>query len=200
MKILLHICCSNCALYPVKILREEKHDFTGFWYNPNIHPHDEYTSRINSVKLLSQKWDIDMIFREEFTPVDFFRPLNIEDTALIEEICSNIPDNLDIPPFPERCKSCYLLRLEKTAEHAAKEGFDAFSTTLMISPYQDFEQIAHTGESLAEKYNIPFHLKDYRPYFRDAMSLSKDLGLYRQKYCGCAFSREERKKSKIQKR
>ncbi len=137
-----------------------------------------------------------MIFKEEFTPAEFFRPLKIENAELIEKICSNGPQDIDIPPFPERCKSCYLLRLEKTAEHAAKEGFDAFSTTLMISPYQDFKQIVQTGESLAEKYSIPFHLKDYRPYFREAMSLSKDLALYRQKYCGCIFSREERKKSK----
>ena len=85
-----------------------------------------------------------------------------------------------------------MLRLEKTAAKARDEGFEAFSTTLLISPYQDFEQINATGRELAEKYNLYFYLKDFRPYFRNAMSLAGELGLYRQKYCGCLFSKQER--------
>jgi hypothetical protein len=176
MKILFHICCSNCTLYPFKLLRDEGNDFTGFWYNPNIQPHDEYRSRLASLKKLSDKWHIDIFYDEQYRPEEY-----------IEAIKSPLPQ-----PAPERCKFCYSLRLEKAAAKARDEGFDAFSTTLLISPYQDFEQINATGRELAEKYNLYFYLKDFRPYFRDAMSLARKLGLYRQKYCGCLFSKQER--------
>ena len=188
MKILLHICCSNCALYPVKIIQSEEHGFTGLWFNPNIHPFEEYDFRLASLKRLSSEWKFDVIYMEEYTPEEYFRMFNMQE--------NNALNNLNLPPSPDRCKSCYRLRLEKTAEQAQKQGFDAFSTTLLISPYQDFEQISTTGKELAEKYNVLFHLKDYRPHFRDDMALSKELGLYRQKYCGCIFSREERKRKK----
>ena len=199
MKILLHICCSNCSLYPVSILRQEGHSLTGHWYNPNIHPFKEYSSRLASVRNLSEEWNIDMLYEEEYTPSDYFRMFNISDAALINDISSDSPNSLssvNAPLFRERCRSCYMLRLEKTAEAAKGRGFDAFSTTLLISPYQDFEQIAETGRALAAKYGVPFHLRDYRPYFRDSAALSKELGLYRQKYCGCIFSREERKNAR----
>jgi predicted adenine nucleotide alpha hydrolase (AANH) superfamily ATPase len=175
MKILFHICCGNCALYPVKLLRAEGHDFTGFWYNPNIQPFDEYQLRLASLKKLSDEWRIDIFYDEQYRPEEFFESVNGF-----------------IHPVPERCKFCYTLRLEKAAAKARDEGFEAFSTTLLISPYQDFEQITATGKKLADKYNIHFYMQDFRPYFRDAMSFAKELGLYRQKYCGCIFSKLER--------
>ena len=170
MNILLHICCSNCALYPVKIIREEGHDFTGFWFNPNIQPYEEYELRLNSLKALADRWHIDMIYAEE-------------DSGSMGGVSAK---------RPERCKSCYKMRLEKTAEEAQRQGFDAFSTTLLISPYQDFEQIISIGSELAEKHNIIFYFRDLRQYFREAMAYAKEMGLYRQKYCGCIYSREER--------
>jgi predicted adenine nucleotide alpha hydrolase (AANH) superfamily ATPase len=193
MKILFHICCSNCTLYPVKLLRAEGHDFTGFWYNPNIQPYDEYQSRLTSLKTLSDKWHIDIFYDEQYRPEEF-----------LESVNRNQRGEADIPPLakgdkggfsrptPERCKFCYSLRLEKAAAKAHDEGFEAFSTTLLISPYQDFEQINLTGEKLADKYNLHFYMRDFRPYFREAMSFAKELGLYRQKYCGCLFSKQER--------
>lgn len=173
MKILLHICCSNCAIHPFKILKTEGHNFTGFWFNPNIHPFEEHKSRFDSLRELADKWLVDMLYTGRYKPEEFFRIIS---------------------PSPERCKSCYRLRLEKTAQEASKQGFDAFSTTLLISPYQDFEQLTATGRELADKYNLSFYLRDFRPYFRDSMSSAKELGLYRQKYCGCIFSREEKHK------
>jgi predicted adenine nucleotide alpha hydrolase (AANH) superfamily ATPase len=196
MKILLHICCSNCSLYPVKLLRTEKHEFTGFWFNPNIHPSEEYHLRLDSLKKLADQWKFDVAYIKEYTPEDYFRMFNIADAEAMKAFGSNGLNDFTIPPFPERCKSCYQLRLEKTARHAREQGFDAFSTTLLISPYQDFDQIIATGRALADTYNVHFHAKDYRPYFRDAEALSKELGLYRQKYCGCIFSKQERYKKK----
>ncbi|MBI4682937.1 MAG: epoxyqueuosine reductase QueH [Nitrospirae bacterium] len=207
MNILLHICCSNCSLYPVKILRSEKHDFTGFWFNPNIHPYEEHNSRLDSLKRLASEWKFDVSYMEEYKPGEYLEMFNLPDAILLNAgLSSSNGSNglsdlsgLNVPPPPERCKACYQLRLEKTAEHAREKGFDAFSTTLLISPYQNFEQIVSTGKELAEKYNVLFHINDYRPHFWDAMALSKELGLYRQKYCGCIFSREERvKESKSQ--
>lgn len=207
MKILFHICCSNCTLFPFKIIKEEGHDFSGLWYNPNIHPYKEYNLRLKSLKKLSDMWKIDVEYLEEYRPGDYFTMFNITDKKLINDICSgeiigsNGPDSSnDFPGFPDRCKSCYLLRLEKTAEHAKKQGFNSFSTTLLISPYQDIELIVSTGNTLAEKYNIMFYYKDFRPWFRQAMNQAGELELYRQKYCGCIFSREERKQKKQLKR
>jgi predicted adenine nucleotide alpha hydrolase (AANH) superfamily ATPase len=216
MKILLHICCSNCAVYPVKMIRSEGHAFSGFWFNPNIHPVEEHELRLDSLKKLSDLWQFDMLPVDEYEPEKYFGlyescnppipPLEkggkggFERTTLkrIMDWKTNPEEAaLDfIPPHPERCRSCYGLRLEKTAERARVLDFGAFTTTLLISPYQDIEGIAAIGETLAVKYNVEFYFRDFRPYFRDAMVLSRELGLYRQKYCGCIFSREESEKAR----
>lgn len=190
MNILFHICCSNCNLFPFRIVKEEGHSFSGFWYNPNIHPYEEYSLRLESLRKLSAMWDIHVQYIEDYRPADYFKMFGYKN--VIPDQVRN--DTLPFPAFPDRCRSCYLLRLEKTAEHAKTTGLEAFSTTLLISPYQDFEQIVSTGNRLADKYNISFYYKDFRPYFREAMNLARELGLYRQKYCGCIFSREERMK------
>ena len=183
----------------MKIFKSDGHDLTGFWFNPNIHPYDEYGSRLNSVKKLASEWGTDVHYIEEYKPEDYFNILGIAGPDLIRNTDSNsinASEISNIPPFPERCASCYMLRLERTARHAGENSFDAFSTTLLISPYQDFEKIAAAGKELEKKYNVEFHLKDFRPYYRDAMNLSKELGLYRQKYCGCIYSKKEREEQK----
>ncbi|MDO8281978.1 MAG: epoxyqueuosine reductase QueH [Thermodesulfovibrionia bacterium] len=182
MNILLHTCCGNCAVAPFKMLKSEGHSVTGFWFNPNIHPLEEYDSRLQSLKKLTSQRNIDMLFWEDYQPADYFDMLGVTSTNL--EL---------IPPSPGRCRPCYELRLGKTAEEASKKGFDAFSTTLLISPYQDFDQIAAAGKKISAKYKIDFYLKDFRHSFRDSMSEAKELGLYSQKYCGCVFSRAESK-------
>lgn len=188
MNILLHTCCSNCAIQPFEILKAEGHSFTGFWFNPNIHPFEEYDSRLQSLKKLASERDIDMLFFEDYRPEDYFDALGITS-----------PNLQLIPPSPARCRSCYELRLDKTAEEASKKGYDAFSTTLLISPYQDFDRLAATGKEMSKKHGVDFYLKDFRPFFRESMSEAKDLGLYRQKYCGCLFSKAEREQAQSSK-
>lgn len=195
MNILLHTCCSNCAIYPFKILESEGHSFSGFWFNPNIHPFDEYELRLQSLKQLTSQKNIDMLFLEDYMPEEYFNIFGIKDINLEPDNIARVDPGL-IPQTPDRCRSCYTLRLGKTAYEASKKGFDAFSTTLLISPYQDFEQIAAIGKELSEKYDIIFYLKDFRPFFRDSMASAKELRMYRQKYCGCIFSREERNKAR----
>jgi|Deesub1362A_J573_1020465.scaffolds.fasta_scaffold00871_16 hypothetical protein len=185
MRILLHICCSNCVTYPFRILGNEGHQIRGLWFNPNIHPSDEYSLRLQSLKGLASKWQMDVIY-EGYEPERYFELFGLDGEK---------PEGLspeDVPMAPERCSSCYHLRLRRTAEEARRMGFDAFTTTLLISPYQDFERLIQTGRRLADEYNVEFYLRDFRVYFKDSQTLSRELGLYRQKYCGCIFSRMER--------
>lgn len=172
MNILLHTCCSNCALYPIKKFRQEGHKITGLWFNPNIHPYLEYKNRLESVHTLASLWNIDMIYKDEYGLVGFLRTVVGKEKG--------------------RCTFCYTMRLEKTAYEAARLGFDAFTTTLLISPYQDINAIAKIGKELSKSYNIHFYYEDLRPGFREAGDMSKEMGLYRQKYCGCIYSEMER--------
>jgi len=221
MKILLHTCCGNCAIVPVKTLREEGHRLAGFWFNPNIQPYKEYELRLNSLKDLSERWRFDMIYASEYNPDEYFKMLtprhsfdNFSTTPFAKGPACPADrseggfsdanyimqtEKSQFPQRPKRCNSCYTLRLEKTAHEAVKNGFDAFTTTLLISPYQDFEQITAIGSAIAEKYNVLFFLRDFRPQFKRSMTIAKELGLYKQKYCGCIFSKAEREELKDKK-
>jgi predicted adenine nucleotide alpha hydrolase (AANH) superfamily ATPase len=158
------------------MLRDEGHSLTGFWFNPNIHPYDEYELRLESVRKFANLVSTDMLYSEYKS----------------ENYLKMFKDFKTKPQMPERCRMCYALRLEKTAEEASARGFDAFSTTLLISPYQNFEQIAAAGKEAEERYKVLFYLRDFRLYFRESWEYGKKFGFYRQKYCGCIFSREER--------
>ena len=196
MKILLHICCSNCALYPVKMIPSDGHSIAGFWFNPNIHPLEEHSLRLDSFNKLSDAWRLDVLPVDAYEPEIYFDLLNIKNRDPLSGPGSNGSgswNSSNTLKAPERCRACYTLRLEKTAEQARADGFDAFTTTLLISPYQDIEGIDSIGKALGDKYNVEFYFRDFRPYYREAMTLSKELGLYRQNYCGCLFSREERR-------
>jgi predicted adenine nucleotide alpha hydrolase (AANH) superfamily ATPase len=91
-----------------------------------------------------------------------------------------------------RCAACYKMRLEKTASRAAEWGYGSFSTTLLISPYQNHDLIRTIAEEYAKKYSVDFLYRDFRPHFREGQAGARNLGLYMQKYCGCIYSEEER--------
>jgi predicted adenine nucleotide alpha hydrolase (AANH) superfamily ATPase len=195
MNILLHICCSNCATYPVRLIRQDNHNLAGFWFNPNIQPFDEYRSRFDSAQDLAGRWHFDLFGDEEYTPGEYFRMFNIDESGDLDGDVYDV-GRRQKPERPDRCRRCYELRLEKTAREASVRGFEAFSTTLLISPYQDYDQIMTTGREVAGRYDLIFFQRDFRPCFRDAGKLAAELGLYRQKYCGCMFSRDERDRNK----
>lgn len=167
MKLLLHICCGPCAVYPLDELRKENIEISGYFFNPNIHPFDEFLKRMQGALLFADirnlKLEIDMTFLQKVW--------EIFETG----------DN-------RRCTMCYEKRLEKTAEYAAKKKYDAFSTTLLVSPYQNHELIKEKGERAAKKYKIAFHYRDFRKGFREGQKIVKEMELYRQKYCGCIKS------------
>lgn len=165
MKLLMHMCCAPCSVYPLKYFINEKIDVTGLFYNPNIHPKEEYDRRHKSVEDLSKLLQIKVHYLDKY----------------LEDVWLNYKDN-------DRCKMCYTMRLDKVASYAKEHGFDAFTTSLLISPYQKHELIKEIAEELAVKYKIPFYYIDFRPHFREGQAMAKELGLYRQKYCGCIIS------------
>lgn len=172
MKILLHICCGPCSIIPLQTLRGEGHEVTGFFYNHNIHPYQEYRRRLDAVVEYAQVTGLEM---------------NILDEYRLEEFLANVATE------PEsRCSYCYLSRLETSARSASENGFDAFTSSLLYSRYQRHDEIRQTGESLAVKYGVRFHYDDYRSGWQEGIKVSKELGLYRQQYCGCIYSEKER--------
>lgn len=172
MKILMHICCAPCSVMCITDLRTAGHDITGFWYNPNIHPFTEYELRKNALKEYATSISLPMIWRDEYG---------------LRKFVALVSDHLD-----ERCPSCYRERLRETAKVAKTEGFDAFTTTLLISPYQKHEVLREVADAIAFEIGIPFHYVDFRPAFREGQKIARTLPLYMQKYCGCIFSEEER--------
>lgn len=176
MKLLMHICCSNCSLYPLKSLLSKGIDVKGLWFNPNIYPYPEYERRLSSLLKLQGIWDFDVEYVDRHG-LDYF----------VAKIGN---------PDSSRCMRCYEMRLDETAKTAKKMGLDGFTTSLLVSPYQKFDSILHAGREMEKRYSIPFYPEDFRVGYRDNIGLSKELGLYRQKYCGCIFSEKEREAEK----
>ncbi len=168
----MHMCCSNCSLYPMKSLLYKGIDVRGLWFNPNIHPLPEYTERLASVERLRKSWSFDVEYIDNYGIDDFMQAIR--------------------DPNDNRCVRCYAMRLDKTAKTARKMNLDGFTTSLLVSPYQKFEAIVSIGSEMGKRYSIPFYIEDFRVGYRESIPLSKELGLYRQKYCGCVFSESER--------
>lgn len=172
MNILLHICCGNCAIYPVQVLRDQEHNVTGYFFNHNIHPYQEFSRRLQTTRDYAERVDL---------------PLIVDENYLLESFLAAVAD------APERrCDYCYRSRLEATAKIAANRGFDAFTTTLLYSRYQQHQSIIDYGDQLAEKYELTFHYEDYRLGWQEGIRISKEMGLYRQQYCGCIYSEKDR--------
>lgn len=175
MKILLHMCCGPCSCYPVKRLREEGMEPEGYFFNPNIHPYKEWEQRLTTAKEFAAKVSMPMQADENYRLRDFLRQ------ALPAEAQPN-----------GRCHFCYSWRLEQTARFAAENGFEAFTSTLFYSIYQQHDLMKQMAESFAERYKVHFYYEDFRPGWQEGIDISHALELYRQPYCGCIFSEEER--------
>jgi len=169
MSILLHICCAPCLIYPLERLKAKGVKIKGFYYNPNIYPPEEYLKRSQAVREFSQGGDLE-VFYPQYRPQEFSRAIGAKQAA------------------GERCLICWKLRLSRAAKQAQLEGFSSFSTTLLVSPYQDHESIKRLGIDIGKTAGVDFYYEDFRPGFGAAQKLAKALGIYRQKYCGCAYS------------
>lgn len=172
MKVLLHTCCAPCSTYVIEKLRKDGYeDITSYWYNINIHPYEEYKSRLNALITYTEMVNV---------------PLVIDDDYGVREFTQSVINDID-----GRCRFCYVSRLAKTVKYAKENGYDAFTTTLLVSPYQNHEMIIEIAEGLAKQYGIQFIYQDFRKGYRIGQQMARDAGIYMQKYCGCVYSEEE---------
>lgn len=175
MKILLHTCCGPCTLYPIETLRKDGINALVYFYNPNIHPFREYERRVEALETAAEKFAFPVLWDESGYGLR---------TWMKEIGTRQDPD--------ERCPVCYSLRMKTSAKKAAELGLPAYSTTLLYSPYQRHDLIREIGEKFASMYGIKFYYQDFREGWVEGIELSKKIGIYRQPYCGCVYSEEER--------
>jgi len=174
MKLLLHTCCGPCFLGVWEDPKLRDLEVTNFYFNPNIYPESEYQKRLENLRIAASGKTAGVVVGE-YRPKDYDSAVSGYENA-----------------FPERCVYCYQIRLEQAALYAKANGFDAFSTTLLVSPYQQHESLKALGEEIAKAIGIEFYYSDWRPYFRKGQDEARFIPIYRQKYCGCKHSLRER--------
>jgi len=172
MKLLLHICCAPCAIYPHKVLKERGVELLGFFYNPNIHPYTEYARRRSTLDQYATAIGLEVSYWADYPMEDFLRGVAFREK--------------------DRCLFCYYDRLRRTVEFAKENELKAFSTTLLYSKFQKHEAIREIGMALSAQYGIEFYYEDFRKGWKEGVDISRQLGLYRQQYCGCIYSEKER--------
>jgi len=172
MRVLTHVCCGPCFTAVHELLDGSGHDPTVFYFNPNIHPPAEYRRRLAYVERFCRQKSVPLLVGEYELPRYFRAVHGAEDKPL-------------------RCTECYRLRLGRTAEMAAAGDYDAFTTSLLLSPYQFHESLKEAAESAAREQGVVFLYQDWRRAYRRSIELSRAHEMYRQRYCGCVFSEGE---------
>ena len=165
---------------PTRLLREEGHDVTVFYANSNIAPREEYEKRLRELERYAALQGFEVV-EGAFDPEAWER-----EVAPIAEAVER-----GEAPREERCRACYRLRLEEAAAAAAAGGYDALASTLAVSPYQLSDVLHEELDRACEAAGVAAHFEDYRPYYDEATRISRELGMYRQNYCGCRFSVKE---------
>ncbi len=172
MNLLLHICCGPCSIFPISCLQSDNIKVTGYFYNPNIHPFKEFRRRLVTAEDYSRQIGLLLISDRKYGLIEFLRGVVHKES--------------------KRCSYCYNIRLENTVQKAKEEGFDSFSSTLLYSKYQNHQKIISVCEKLSKQYSLPFYYEDFREGWQAGIDKSKDLNMYRQPYCGCIYSEQER--------
>ena len=180
MSLLIHACCGPCLVYPASEFIRQGTDFTVYFFNPNIHPYKEFKNRLNSLIDLCTHKNYNLIHDPDYGLKYFLRTIIFREKS--------------------RCRLCYYMRLKKTVAVAAEMEFDYFSTTLLYSKYQNHHLLKSLSEQLSEDYSIKFLYRDFREGWEQGIDSSIKLGLYRQNYCGCIFSEQERFDNRLKKR
>lgn len=180
-KLFLHSCCAPCSSYTLEYL-SNYFDITVYYFNPNISPKAEFDKRYAEqkrlIEALPSKHPIKLVCGE-YDYNDFL------------EIAKGYED---VPEGGERCFRCYRMRLESTAKLAKEQEFDYFCTTLSISPLKNSQKINEIGYEVAEKYGIKWLPSDFKKKegYKRSIELSREYQLYRQNFCGCVFSKENK--------
>jgi len=172
MTVLLHLCCGPCTIFPLTALREHGFAVQGYFHNPNIHPFREFKQRLATLEDLARRTSLSVEYEREYGLREYLRQV-----VFHEE---------------DRCSLCYRMRLAATARKARELGAEAFSTTLLYSRHQRHETIRTLGEELGTQFGVPFYYEDFRVGWQEGIDASLEMGLYRQPYCGCIYSEQER--------
>ena len=191
---------------PTRLLREEGHDITVFYANSNIAPRAEHDKRLHELQAYAAKQDFDVIEGtydpseweskvapigeaiKDFSPALGSKHVGDETATESSHAPQTVAELLDDERRRERCRACYRLRLEEAAAAAVEGGYEGLATTLAVSPYQFTDVIHEELERACAQAGIEAHFEDYRPYYDEATRISRELGMYRQNYCGCRFS------------
>ncbi|MDA8164421.1 MAG: epoxyqueuosine reductase QueH [Desulfobacteraceae bacterium] len=168
----MHLCCGPCTAYPLTALRGRGHRVRGFFFNPNIHPYREFRKRLEALEQLASRTGFDVEYCREYGLREYLRRVVFQEER--------------------RCRLCYEMRLAPAAERARAVGAEAFTTTLLYSRYQNHALIREVGEEMAARYGIPFYYEDFREGWQQGIDMAIAMELYRQPYCGCIYSEEER--------
>jgi epoxyqueuosine reductase len=169
---LLHVCCGPCACGTIPVWQARGTEVKGFFYNPNIHPLMEYRRRLEGAKEAAKLSRTELLVDDRYDPEAWFFAVRGEAVS--------------------RCERCIGMRLDRAAAEAAIRGCDVFSTSLSISPWQDHDAIKVRGEEAGQHHGVRFIYEDLRAQYPASRRLSREHGIYRQKYCGCLVSEWER--------
>ncbi|MBN7572520.1 hypothetical protein C1H57_01335 [Clostridium sp. 2-1] len=179
--LLLHSCCAPCSSYVLEYL-SQYFKITIFFYNPNIYPMEEYTRRVAEQKGLISEMKV----KNEIRFIE-----GKYDTESFYKVTKGLEEEKE---GGVRCFNCYELRLNEAAIMAKEKGYDYFTTTLSISPHKNSAKLNEIGKKLSEKYGVKYLYSDFKKKegYKRSIELSKQYKLYRQDYCGCVFSKNER--------
>lgn len=181
MRIMLHACCGPCLLEPYDALSAAG-EVRVAYANPNIHPREEYELRRDTLLAYARARGIEA----DELPYD---------TGAWSAAVAGTEDSPG-----ERCRRCFRLRLDMVARHAAEHGFDAVATTLTVSPYQDQDAVRDAGLAACADSGVDFMETDFRERYPEAVRRSRELGMYRQDFCGCRYSSVEAAEARARRR
>lgn len=174
-KLLVHCCCAPDALYCLNRLKEEgRFEVAAYFYNPNIFPDVEYKKRLREMERVAEELGVPL-HEEGYSP---------------DEFLAFIKGHEDDLESGYRCALCFDLRLKRAAQHAKENGFDAYTTVLTVSPHKSTSLVRFFGQKNADEVGTEFIFFDFKKEggFQESVRMSKEMKLYRQKYCGCEFS------------
>lgn len=176
-KILLHACCGICSGYPISLLKDMGYSVIVYFYNPNIYPQEEYQKRLTAEKKLCSHYGTELI-EGNYEPDKYY------------EFIKGLENE---PEKGLRCDKCFELRFTESAIKAKELGIEEFTTSMVISPHKNYEKLTAIGEKIAKEYGLkylPINFRKNDGFFK-TNQISKELGLYRQNYCGCKFAKKE---------
>lgn len=183
-KVAVHVCCGPCAIEPTRVLIEQGWEPTYLYHNPNIHPVAEYEARREVAKNYASNQGI------AWVELDYNPALWIQAVA----------SHCDAASSGGRCRACYEARLTPVVKWAKEQGYQGFATTLTVSPYQDQSVLADVAQTIADTYGVPYVGSDYSNFYGEATRISRELGMYRQNYCGCLLSDIEAREQRAARR